>query len=75
MATGAHKYMKIKGSDVVVFSSNPIPGNEKNVVRTVDGLMREGSDVIQNGKTHLTRIEHAGMPNSSGTISAIWPRW
>ena len=56
MATGAHKYMKIEGSDVVVFSSNPIPGNEKNVVRTVDGLMREGSDVIQNGKTHLTGI-------------------
>ena len=56
MATGAHKYMKIKGSDVVVFSSNPIPGNEKNVVRTVDGLMREGSSVIQNGKTHLTGV-------------------
>lgn len=56
MASGAHKYIKIKGSDVVVFSSNPIPGNEKYVVRTVDGLMREGSDVIQNGKTHLTGI-------------------
>lgn len=25
-------------------------------MRTVDGLMREGSDVIQNGKTHLTGI-------------------
>ena len=56
MASGAHRFIKIKGSDVVVFSSNPIPGNEKNVVRTVDGLMREGSDVIQNGKTHLTGI-------------------
>ena len=56
MASGAHKYIKIKNSDVIVFSSNPIPGNEKYVVRTVDGLMREGSDVIQNGKTHLTGI-------------------
>lgn len=56
MASGAHKYIKIKNSDVVVFSSNPIPGNEKYVVRTVDGLMREGSDVIQNGKTHLTGV-------------------
>lgn len=56
MASGAHKYIKIKNSDVVVFSSNPIPGNEKYVVRTVDGLMREGSSVIQNGKTHLTGI-------------------
>ncbi len=56
MATGAHKYIKIKNSDVIVFASNPIPGNEKYVVRTVDGLMREGSDVIQNGKTHLTGV-------------------
>ncbi len=56
MASGAHKHIKIKNSDVVVFSSNPIPGNEKYVVRTVDGLMREGSEVIQNGKTHLTGV-------------------
>ena len=56
MASGAHKHIKIKNSDVVVFSSNPIPGNEKYVVRTVDGLMREGSEVVQNGKTHLTGI-------------------
>lgn len=56
MATGAHKHIKIKNSDVVVFSSNPIPGNEKYVVRTVDGLMREGSSVVQNGKTHLTGV-------------------
>jgi ribonuclease J len=56
MASGSHKHIKIKGSDVIVFSSNPIPGNEKNVVRTVDGLMREGSSVVQNGKTHLTGV-------------------
>ena len=56
MATGAHKYIKIKSTDVVVFSSNPIPGNEKYVVRTVDGLMREGGEIIQNGKTHLTGV-------------------
>lgn len=56
MATGAHKYIKIKSTDVVVFSSNPIPGNEKYVVRTVDGLMREGGEIVQNGKTHLTGI-------------------
>ena len=56
MASGSHRFIKIKNSDVVVFSSNPIPGNEKYVVRTVDGLMREGSDVIQNGKSHLTGV-------------------
>ena len=53
MATGAHKFIKIKRTDIIVFSSNPIPGNEKYVVRTVDGLMREGSDVVQNNKPAL----------------------
>ena len=56
MASGSHKHIKVKGTDIVVFSSNPIPGNEKYITRTVDGLMREGSEVIQNGKTHLTGV-------------------
>lgn len=56
MVTGAHKYIKIKASDTIIFSSNPIPGNEPHVVNTVDGLLREGAQVIQNGKTHLTNI-------------------
>lgn len=56
MVTGAHKYIKIKPTDTIVFSSNPIPGNEPHVVGTVDGLLREGAQVIQNGKTHLTNI-------------------
>ena len=56
MITGAHKYIKIKPTDTIVFSSNPIPGNEPHVVSTVDGLLREGAQVIQNGKTHLSNI-------------------
>jgi ribonuclease J len=56
MATGSHKFIKIKGTDIVVFSSSQIPGNEKYIVRTVDGLMREGSGVIQDRKSHLTGV-------------------
>ena len=56
MVSGAHKFIKIKASDTIVFSSNPIPGNEPHVVNTVDGLLREGASVLQNGRTHLTNI-------------------
>lgn len=56
MVTGQHKYIKIKATDTIVFSSNPIPGNEPHVVATVDGLLREGASVIQNGKTHITNL-------------------
>lgn len=53
MATGAHKHVKIKATDCIVFSSSPIPGNEPQVANVIDGLSREGADVIQHGKTHL----------------------
>ncbi len=56
MVTGAHKHIKIKATDCIVFSSNPIPGNEPHVVATVDGLLREGAQVIQNGKTHIHNL-------------------
>lgn len=56
MASGAHKHIKIKNSDIIVFSSSVVPGNEKYVVRTVDNLMREGSDVLQDRKTHAHGI-------------------
>lgn len=81
MATGAHKHIKIKNTDVVVFSSNPIPGNEKYVVRTVDGLMREGSGVIQNGKSHLTGVGplhmsgHGYYDDHVKLISALNPKY
>jgi ribonuclease J len=81
MASGSHKFIKIKNSDVIVFSSNPIPGNEKYVVRTVDGLMREGSEVIQNGKSHLTGIGplhlsgHAYYDDHVKLINALHPTY
>ena len=56
MASGAHKHLKVKQNDIIVFSSSVVPGNEKYVVRTVDGLMREGSEVLQDRKTHLTGV-------------------
>ena len=56
MVTGAHRYIKIKATDTIVFSSSPIPGNEPRVVSTVGGLLREGAQVIQHGKTHITNI-------------------
>ena len=81
MASGAHKYIKIKNSDVVVFSSNPIPGNEKYVVRTIDGLMREGGDVIRNGQTHLTGVGplhlsgHGYYDDHVRVITAVNPKY
>ncbi|HUC20221.1 MAG TPA: ribonuclease J [Candidatus Polarisedimenticolaceae bacterium] len=63
MSTGDHPTVKIKPGDTVVLSSNPIPGNEKAVVNSVDALLREGARVYQ----HVYReLDDIGILHVSG---------
>ena len=46
MAGGIHKKVQIKPGDTIVFSSHPIPGNEKNVSKVMNELYSKGAEVI-----------------------------
>ena len=46
MASGMHKKISISQGDTVIFSSNPIPGNEKAVTKVINELCKKGADVI-----------------------------
>ena len=46
MANGMHRKVSIKPNDTIIFSSNPIPGNEKSVTDIINELMMKGADVI-----------------------------
>ncbi len=46
MAGSIHKKISIKPGDTVIFSSHPIPGNEKAVTKVINELSRKGADVI-----------------------------
>ena len=46
MASNIHKKVSIKPGDTIIFSSNPIPGNEKAVSRVINDLSSMGADVI-----------------------------
>jgi ribonuclease J len=46
MASKIHKKITIGPGDTVIFSSNPIPGNEKSVTKVINELLRMGADVI-----------------------------
>lgn len=46
MAANIHKKVSIKPGDTIIFSSNPIPGNEKAVSKVINELSAKGADVI-----------------------------
>ncbi|WMJ87994.1 ribonuclease J [Anaerocolumna sp. MB42-C2] len=46
MADSSHKKVTIKPGDAIIFSSTPIPGNEKAVSKVVNELSRKGANVI-----------------------------
>ena len=46
MASDMHRKVSIKPGDTVIFSSNPIPGNEKAVSKVINELSAKGADVI-----------------------------
>lgn len=46
MANSSHKKVIIKSNDVVIFSSSPIPGNEKAVSKIMNELTRKGARIV-----------------------------
>lgn len=46
MASDNHKKISIMPGDTVIFSSHPIPGNEKAVTNVINELQMKGADVI-----------------------------
>lgn len=46
MAANIHKKVSIQPGDTIIFSSNPIPGNEKAISNVINELCAKGADVI-----------------------------
>ena len=46
MASNQHKKISVGVGDTVIFSSNPIPGNEKAVTNIINELLQKGAEVV-----------------------------
>ncbi len=53
MAASIHKKVSITPNDVIILSSNPIPGNEKAVAKVINELSMKGAEVITQD-THVS---------------------
>jgi len=63
-----HKYIKIKKSDTVIFSSSVIPGNERSVQKVKDLVYRLSDNVIH---SDIMDIHSGGHANASDIVKVI----
>jgi ribonuclease J len=75
MARGDSKLLKVGEHDTVILSSHAIPGNEFNVTRVIDGLLRAGAEVVHSGIADVHATGHAQADELKTYLSIVKPEW
>jgi ribonuclease J len=75
MAADAHKQIKIKKEDTVIFSSKFIPGNEKAITKIINNLYRRGADVIYEKISDIHVSGHAFQEELKLMLALTRPKY
>ena len=75
MSSGEHKKVQITPDDLVIFSSSPIPGNEKSVGRVIDELEKLGAEIIYNQLADVHVSGHACQEELKLLLSLTKPKY
>ncbi len=73
IVNGNHRYLSIQKSDVVVFSSSVIPGNERSVQRVKDQVYRLSDNVIHSSIMDVHSGGHANVEDIKNILKQIKP--
>ncbi len=75
MASGDHSRLTLGHGDVVVMSSNTIPGNEFAVNKVINGMIRRGAEVVHSGIADVHTSGHAQAEELKMLIGITKPDW
>ncbi|HET7720871.1 MAG TPA: ribonuclease J, partial [Acidimicrobiales bacterium] len=75
MAATESRWLTLTPHDTVILSSHPIPGNEMNVSKVIDGLVRQGVDVVYSGIADVHATGHAKSEELKTYHSIAKPEW
>ena len=73
MAGNNRKKLSLGPNDTVIFSSHPIPGNEKAVTKVINDLLVKGADVIFQDAPHVSG--HACQEEIKLIYNLVQPRY
>lgn len=74
MSHRRHRHLTVKPTDVVVFSSREIPGNEKSISRLMNQLARMGARVISERQRPVHTSGHARREELADLMRWVNPR-
>lgn len=75
MAATESRWLTLTPKDTVILSSHPIPGNEMNVSKVIDGLVRQGVEVVYSGIADVHATGHAKSEELKTYHSIVQPEW
>ena len=75
LARDENKFVKLGEHDTVILSSHAIPGNESNVNKVIDGLLRRGAEVVHSGIADVHATGHAQADEIKTYLSLVKPEW
>ena len=75
MAANENRWITLSSDDVVIMSSHPIPGNEQDVSKVINGLVRLGAEVVHSGIADVHASGHAKAEDLKMLLSIVKPDW
>ncbi|HEX6236694.1 MAG TPA: ribonuclease J [Acidimicrobiales bacterium] len=75
LSTRDNRWLELDRDDTVILSSHPIPGNEMNVSKVIDGLVRLGAEVVHSGIEDVHASGHGKQEELKTLLSIVRPEW
>lgn len=75
IASAEHKQVAVKPGDKIIISASSIPGNEKNVSRVINELMKRGAEVVYEGMADIHVSGHARVEELKLMLTLIKPKF
>ena len=75
MAANENRWINLSDRDVVIMSSHPIPGNETDVSKVINGLVRMGAEVVHSGISDVHASGHAKSEDLKMFLSIARPEY
>ena len=75
MTAGEFKGIEIGENDTIIFSSSPIPGNEKSVNTVINKLIMQGAKVIYNELEQVHASGHACREEQKLMLNLVNPKY